>query len=121
MKAAAVVMLLWSAQSSAPLLYSGIADDRSNEVKHGLYDIREAARAFLVQQNSNNKTHWQAMDPNLKVLVSRCAVPLTAAWVPRSYGLSHLSVWVICTKTVNKDEKAWKVPVPVAAVGGTGN
>ena len=53
---------------------------RSNDVSHGLYEIREEARNFVARENARNRDQWEALEPNLKVFVPRCAVPLTARW-----------------------------------------
>ena len=60
---------------------TSIEDMRSNDAVHGLYEIREEARKFVSQENARNRgTEWVALEPNLKVLVPRCAVPLKARW-----------------------------------------
>jgi hypothetical protein len=87
---------------------------RSRDDIHGLYEIREVARKFVIAGNVRNSTHWMVMDPNLKIQVTLCAVPLEVVWVPKSYGLSNTSVEVVCSRTINpKIEKKWRVFVPV--------
>lgn len=94
--------------------YRGIEDDRSNGVKHGLFEIREEARQFIARENLSRGTHWETLDPNLKIFVPKCAVPLTAKWVPKSYGLSAPNVAVTCRRTVDGSwEKHWDVFVPI--------
>ncbi|WP_211466395.1 hypothetical protein [Collimonas silvisoli] len=100
--------------------YRGIEDAHTNATNHGLYEIREEARKFVKQENEKNHTRWEAGDPNLKFVVSRCIVPLKTMWAPKDRGLSNKSVWVICEKTADKYEKNWKVPVPVASPGDEG-
>jgi len=83
-------------------------------VKHGLFEIRKEARQFIARENASRGTHWQALDPNLKIFVPRCAVALTVQWVPRTYGLSAPNVAVICSRTVDGSwERHWDVFVPV--------
>ena len=53
---------------------------RSNDTLHGLYEIRETAREFVARENARAGNAWEAGEPNLKVLVPRCAVPLRARW-----------------------------------------
>ncbi|MBB5574334.1 MULTISPECIES: hypothetical protein [Rhizobium] len=96
--------------------YHGIEDDRTNGVKHGLFEIREKARQFIASENMSGGTHWEVLDPNLKIQVPRCAVPLTAKWVPKTYGLSAPNVAVTCSRTIDgSSERHWDVFVPVSS------
>jgi len=89
-----------------------IENDRTTDIKHGLYEIREEARKFVQDENKRRGAHWVAGDPNKKICVPRCIKPLTVKWVPRSYGLTLPSVAVSCSKSASKAEK-WDVFVPV--------
>jgi len=90
-----------------------IEDDRSTPAKHGLYEIQEKAQRFIAQQNAKGREQWIALEPNLKTVVPRCAVPLKSVWTPKEYGLSAPSVMVSCTQTVPGSwTKAWRVHVP---------
>lgn len=55
-----------------------IETDRSTEYKQGLFEIREEARRFIAQENVSEHEQWNVLEPNAKVLVPRCAVPLQA-------------------------------------------
>lgn len=100
----------------------GIEDMRSNDVMHGLYEIREAARQFVAQENSKDHGQWQAGDPNLKVFVPRCVVPLKAQWDTvrwtvlsgsgESLQRTRRVIAVMCSRTVGPPQK-WDVHVPV--------
>ncbi|MBB3135515.1 hypothetical protein FHS26_003260 [Rhizobium pisi] len=91
-----------------------IETDRSTHEKHGLFEIREEARRFIAQENARELQQWDVLEPNAKVLVPRCAVPLQAQWTPKSLGRSQPSVMVICTAAVpNTVMKRWDVHVPV--------
>lgn len=82
---------------------------------HGLYEIREEARKFIANQNSANHTKWVALDPNYKIIVPRCIVPLKAKWAPESHRFSQKSVLVYCIKSIstNNELKKWDVIIPV--------
>ena len=85
---------------------------------HGLYEIREVAKTFLAKERAKGGPAWTVLDPNLKVQVLRCAVPVTASWVPQKSGYSSANVSVTCRKTVRpQEEKNWDVLVPVRAGG----
>lgn len=90
----------------------------STSTIHGLYEIREEARKFISNQNSTNHTKWVVLDPNYKIIVPRCLVPLKVKWAPKSYGLSQKSVLVYCTKSIstNNELKEWDVTVPVIPI-----
>ncbi len=92
-----------------------IDDDRSADFKHGLFEIREEARAFVARENAAKGTKWEALEPNLKIFVPRCALPLKTKWASKDRGLSSPSVMVICEKTVadNHSKSEWNVLVPV--------
>lgn len=112
-------LLIWATHCFSS---SGIEDMRSNDAVHGLYEIREEARRFMVQENSTHPgSEWEAGDPNLKVLVPRCAVPLKARWheiwfdVVRGGELVRRSrrvIAVVCAQAVSPP-KTWDVHVPV--------
>ena len=86
----------------------------STSTIHGLYEIREEARKFIIKENSINNTEWIVNDPNHKIIVSRCLVPLKVKWVPNNYGLSKKSVFVYCEKTKLKGDK-WSVTLSVGS------
>ncbi|MBB3523373.1 hypothetical protein RJJ37_10275 [Rhizobium redzepovicii] len=91
-----------------------IETDRSTELKHGLFEIREEARRFVAQENASEHEQWNVLEPNAKVLVPRCAVPLQTQWTPKSLGRSKPSVMVVCPDAVpNAVMKRWDVHVPV--------
>ena len=96
---------------------SPLEDYRSNESLHGLYEIAQAARAFVAAENARDNTDWAVAEPNLKTLVARCSVPLDTQW-----GEIHLSaadgraltrkvVEVACAKPVSG--KNWTVSLRV--------
>lgn len=92
-----------------------VDDEHSTETTHGLYEIREEARKFMVEENRRAHTGWVVGDPDLKTLVPRCAVPLKVKWVPESYGLTNKSVMVYCTKPVKpySSRDQWDVAITV--------
>ncbi|MBB2750656.1 UNVERIFIED_ORG: hypothetical protein GGI57_001332 [Rhizobium aethiopicum] len=91
-----------------------IETDRSTEYKHGLFEIREEARHFVERENAKGQQQWEVLEPNAKVLVPRCEVPLRSQWTPKSLGRSKPSVMVICATAVPNDVmKGWDVHVPV--------
>lgn len=88
---------------------------RSTESVHGLYEVREAARKFVTDENARNNTHWKVLEPNLKAQVAKCAVPLSAKWAPKSARMSGKNVLIFCLRTVqkSKSEEQWTLAVPV--------
>ncbi|QSI30997.1 hypothetical protein GNX71_16000 [Variovorax sp. RKNM96] len=99
--------------ASAPCFAAwSIETDRSTAKMHGLFEIREEARSFVAKENAATRSGWEALDPNLKILVPRCSVPLETKWTPHSYGLTGRNVMVSCARTVGTPQK-WNVNVPV--------
>jgi hypothetical protein len=86
---------------------------------HGLYEIREEARSFVARENAAGSREWVALEPNLKIVVARCVVPLKVQWTPRSYGMTGRNVMVTCAKAV-QPHQGWNVHVPVAAAPSQG-
>ena len=103
--------------SRAPVAAS-IEQDRSTADKEGLYEIRQAARKFLIAHNKKHKTTFKALDPNLNEQYPKCSSALAVSWVPKSYGLSQPAVFVRCKKSVSKHERKWESIVPVSKWGG---
>lgn len=108
-----VSLLLVAGAASA--LAGTLDEDRTRGDIHGLFEIRDAAVKFIAAENLKNGTEWQALEPNRKILVAKCAASLHVKWVPKSYGLSGSNVAVSCAKTVKpKVQNKWEVFVPVA-------
>jgi hypothetical protein len=114
-----LLLLVWATHCFSS---SSIEGMRSNDVVHGLYEIREEARKFVAQENARTRGKWEASEPNLKVLVPRCATHLKARWdaiwwfnasksgepLQRS---SRRVIAVVCTRTASAP-KDWVVHVP---------
>lgn len=98
----------------ASAIAATLDEDRTRGDIHGLFEIREAAVNFMAAENAGNGTRWQVLEPNRKILVAKCALPLHVAWVPKSHGLSGPNVAVRCAKTVKPTiQHKWEVFVPV--------
>jgi hypothetical protein len=95
--------------------YEYIEKLHSTETAHGLYEVREAARKFVAEENAREKSNWVALDPNLKAQVTKCDVPLRAKWAPKSAGMAGNNVLVYCTKTIRGSaaSEQWTLAVPV--------
>ncbi|MDF3865640.1 hypothetical protein P3W53_14245 [Pseudomonas denitrificans (nom. rej.)] len=97
---------------------SPLEDFRSSESIHGLYEIDQAARAFVVAEYSRNGTDWAVAEPNLKTVVARCSVPLDTRWgeirlfAPDGRELRRKVVEVVCAKPVSG--KRWTVSLRVS-------
>ena len=130
MLASAVPLFARAHQTLAPLsaqlagepprapVAGSIEQDRSTAEKEGLYEIRQAARKFLIAHNQKNKTTFKARDPNLNEQYPKCSTALAVSWVPKSYGLSQPAVFVRCKKSVSQHERKWESIVAVAKRGG---
>lgn len=113
---------LLSMVSTHGLAATTIDGMRSSDTVQGLHEIREKAREFVALENAKAQGTWEAGEPNLKVLVPRCAVPLRARWdavrwssVGRGGELqphSRRVIAVVCAQAVKASPK-WDVHVPV--------
>jgi hypothetical protein len=101
--------------------YKGIEDDKTTATKHGLHAIQLEAKKFIESYNRKHRTTFEAMDPDLKVVVPKCVAPLKVKWIKDTkYQNGKTTIFtknvaVICTKTIDGSfEKKWAVDVPVA-------
>jgi hypothetical protein len=103
---------------SATSKQDALAQYRKKGDVQGLYEIREVAKTFLADERAKNGSALTVLDPNLKIQVLRCAVPVTASCVPKKSGYSSANVSVTCRKTVRpQEQKNSDVLVPVRAGG----
>lgn len=91
-----------------------LEQDRSIYKIQGLYEVNEEVKKFLYEENIKNNTSWVSLEPNLKILVPHCKVPLKTTWVPKKVGLSGDAVFVDCLKTNEPNLKKWQIYVFVA-------
>lgn len=111
---AALAGSLFLVAGIASALAATLDEDRTRGDIHGLFEIRAAAVKFMAAENAKNGTRWQVLEPNRKILVAKCALPLRVTWVPKSHGLSGANVAVSCTNTVKPaPQHKWDVFVPV--------
>jgi hypothetical protein len=86
---------------------------RTKGNRHGLYEIREAAKEFIRRENIAKKSHWVVGNPDIRVVVWECAVPLVAKWNEADERRGP-RVAVSCPRTLeNAPVKTWRVRVPV--------
>jgi hypothetical protein len=86
---------------------------RTRGNSHGLYEIREAVKEFIRRENLMRKTQWEVGNPDIRVVVWECAVPLVAKWQTSEPGEEPL-VAVRCARTLkNPPVKNWRVRIPV--------
>lgn len=86
---------------------------RTDYQTHGLYEIREAAIHYLDREGSKQRAGWRVLDPDLRVQVDKCAVPLKSRWVEKSVQSPYPSIEVHCASTVDPRHPVWTVSVPV--------
>lgn len=111
---AALAGSLFLVAGIASALAATLDEDRTRGDIHGLFEIRETAVKFMAAENAKNGTRWQVLEPNRKILVAKCALPLHVTWVPKSHGLSGPNVAVSCARTVKPaPQHKWNVFVPV--------
>ncbi|MBJ2154202.1 hypothetical protein [Variovorax sp. IB41] len=109
----ALLLLFLSLASARCFAAWRIETDRSTAEMHGLFEIRQEARDFVAKENARTHSGWVALDPNMKILVPRCSVPLETRWTPKSYGLTGRNVMVTCARAVGTTLQKWNVNVPV--------
>lgn len=91
-----------------------LAKYRTKGERHGLYEIREAARDFIKRENGAKQSGWRVGDPDIRIVDWECSVPLKARWRSGEQG-ARPAVTGSCSRTLeNAPVKDWKVLVPVA-------
>lgn len=80
----------------------------------GLYEIREAAKALIAIENRKRNTKWEVLDPDIRHVLTLCAVPMKTKFLLKSPDTNEPHVLVRCSKTVRpKIEKNWELPIIV--------
>lgn len=98
--------------SPAPVV-DPLAQSQSTETSHGLFAIREEAKGFLDRQNARNGTDWRPIDPDIRIMVDRCAIPLRTKWTTFE---SLKGVLVSCGRTVaSASQRRWDLPVSIGS------
>lgn len=91
-----------------------LSEYRTRGNRHGLYEIREAARDFISRERVKGRNEWQVGDPDIRTVVWECAVPLRSNWRISDEG-KRTGVSVSCNKTLdNAPVPKWRVTVPIA-------
>ena len=76
-----------------------------------LCEVNAAARRFLDQYNVEHETDWEPLGPDIRIVVSPCAVPLRSAW---TIDHAEKSVLVSCRRTnASAYERKWELSVQV--------
>jgi hypothetical protein len=99
-----------------------IETSRSDDKRHGLYEVREEARRMIYKYNKKHHTHWVALGADLRIMLPRCATPLRSRerkWSGKDYwtGRDYDFVKVVCTKVkpgTFGNKKRWTVQVYIA-------
>jgi hypothetical protein len=86
---------------------------RSNATTHGLYEIREAGANFLDRERPKRAPQISVLDPDIRIVVSRCAVPLKAHWGREPLPFAREAVIVVCSRTNTKYEPSWDILLPL--------
>lgn len=108
----ALMVCLSAGAAGAESTAWAIEQSRTTENIHGLYEIQQEAQAFLQNENKRRGTDFYVGEPNLKVLVPTCAVPLKAKWGTPKHARVY-TVVVSCRKAIpeNYGKAKWDVDV----------
>lgn len=101
-----------SACSAAAPVGDPLAAYRNRNDMQGLLEIRERARVVIDAENRQRHTRWTLLDPDIRIVLTRCAVPMTAALVMSGKQAAGPYVLVACSRTVSpQTETNWSIPV----------
>ena len=91
-----------------------------DETMHGLKYINDIADAFIKDFNEKNRSEWRSLQPDPRIMVYKCVVPLKASWKSaHTKGFAspeEPNYWFIkvsCDKTVSTHEgnETWDILV----------
>lgn len=101
-----------------------VQKDYGNEYYHGLKYINDKAIEIIEAYNKKHNTHWMSLEPDLRIFVDRCLVPLEAQWAEYDPYEKLMNIppvnpdnWyvsVTCNETVSDipEMKTWDIYVP---------
>lgn len=111
---AALALLAISSLAHADGVTWPIKGDRSTDTKHGLYEIQQTAAKFVGEHNKKHRTTLVVGEPDLRITVPRCAVPLSTRWGPPATRERNRVAIVSCSQAVpGPGQQRWQVDVTV--------
>jgi hypothetical protein len=112
---ALVVCSLSALASESTSTTWSIEMDRTLPTKHGLYEIQQEAKKFVSRENERRGTDFVVGEPDLRIVVPKCAVPLSTKWGKPIAPERIFVATVTCRKTVpeNYGKTRWAVDVSV--------
>jgi hypothetical protein len=90
-----------------------IEQAHGDDIRHGLYEIREKAWLFIAEYNKKHRTHFVSLDPDLRIVIPRCAAPLSVKWDGKENGFAEVFCKKVKAGSFGK-ENNWTVKVRVA-------
>lgn len=88
-------------------------DPRAFDTLQAWYDVNSEAKKFLREEAERTHVKRRGLEPNMDIVSSGCAVPLTSDWAPRDRGLGEYTVVVSCAQAANpSNSKGWSVTIP---------
>lgn len=91
-----------------------IEKDRTTPTAHGLYEIQQEAKAFLLKENERRGTDFYVGEPDARIWVPKCSVPLKAKWGMQKRTRLY-TVVVSCRKAIPESYGKAKWDVDVSA------
>lgn len=107
-----------------PMSYAQTEVDKDfgDKDRQGLKYVKDISHAFIKRHNNKYGTKWQALEPDARLMVGKCQVPLKARWVKiradQTFYSNNVKVWhigVSCSRIVKHshfERKSWDILVP---------
>lgn len=99
-----------------------VQKDLGTETRQGLKFVNDVAVAHIEQYNQQYGTKYESLEPDFRIFVNKCLVPLRAEWgsfeqgYVMNYDPNAWFVKVYCDKTLkstsNPQGKGWDILVP---------
>lgn len=105
-------------------IQTDVQKDYGDERSHGLKHINDKAIEVIEAYNKEHNTHWMSLEPDPRIMVSRCLLPLKAKWAEYDPYEKLMNIppanpdnWYVsvsCDETVsdNPEMKTWDIYVP---------
>lgn len=102
-----------------------VQEDLGNKTDQGLKYVNDRAIELIHAYNQQNHTNWESLEPDARIGIEKCAVPMIATWLDPSkeepykneyYSPNLWYVKVTCSKTIAYKDypngRNWDIIIP---------
>lgn len=114
-------LVLWASAGQLALAETYVQEHTGDKYRQGWKYVNDVSKDFVKHQNAKNGTKWRVFEPDGRMMVGRCQVPMKAQWATvkpkQTFYHSNVKMWhikVSCTNAVTKvtGKKHWEIFIP---------